>query len=254
MKQGFPSKDPARLGGLPGALREILGKFLQSVDDMLPAKVISYDRMKNTASVQPLIAVMTTNGDAVSRAVIASVPVFSFGGGNFMINFPLKKGDLGWIKASDRDISLFVQSLKESKPNTVRKHSFEDGIFFPDAFRNYTLSDEDAENLVIQTLDSKTRISLWSDRVKIVSGPTSCEVNSNGTITAVAPTSVFFDTPLVEFAGIFKGGTKYPGGLSEVAGTLKADDVISSGVSGKSHIHGGVQPGSGQSGPPTGGG
>lgn len=114
--QGFPSKDPSfEGGGLAGAFSQILSKFLQSVDDCLPAKVVSYDRKANTATVQPVVAVLSTEGQSLPRANVASVPVLAIGGGQFVINFPLKAGDLGWLKASDRDISLFMQGLTKAR-------------------------------------------------------------------------------------------------------------------------------------------
>lgn len=251
--QAFPNANPANSGGLAGVMTDILNKFLQNVDDCLPAVVMSYDREANTATVRPVVAVLTTEGVAVPRASVASVPVLALGGGNFVVNFPLKPGDLGWIKASDRDISLFKQGLSEAKPNTVRKHSFEDGFFIPDVYSKYTLKAEDLEsNMVIQSLDGKIRVSLWPDRVKVSAGDeTWLEVNESGEITGTAPKKMFFDTPLVEFAGIFKSGTKHGGGMSEMDGGLKTTmDQVAAGVSTINHPHTGVWAGNDYSGPP----
>lgn len=254
MSQGFPDKNPANSGGLPGVLADILGKFLQNVDDCLPATVMSYDREANVATVRPIVAVLTTEGTTVPRAAVASVPVLALGGGNFVVNFPLKAGDLGWIKASDRDISLFKQGLAEARPNTVRKHSFEDGFFIPDVYRQYTLKDEDKENnMVIQSLDGLIRVSLWPDRVKVSAGDeTWLEVNENGVITGTAPQKIFFDTPLVEFAGIFRSGISQGGGESTMNGSLSTTgDQVAGGVSTMNHPHTGVWAGNDTSGPPV---
>ncbi|OWK42477.1 hypothetical protein [Fimbriiglobus ruber] len=45
-------------------------------------------------------------------------------------------GDTGWIKANDRDISLFKQTTAASSPNTARLHDFADAMFFPDTLLN----------------------------------------------------------------------------------------------------------------------
>lgn len=241
---------------MAGVLRGIMDKFAQNMDDCLPAKVISYDRKANTATVQPIVAVLTTDDQVLSRATVASVPVLAIGGGNFVINFPLKGGDLGWIKASDRDISLFKQGLSEARPNTVRKHSFEDGLFIPDAFRQQEIDGEDFDdNMVIQSYDGKIRVALWPDRVKITTGDgTWIEVNESGVITATAPQKVFFDTPLVEFAGVFKSGVSQGGGESTMNGSLRTTgDQIADGVSTINHPHENTMPGDGQSGKPIGG-
>lgn len=213
-----PSIDPADEDSLAGVLRGVLAKTLQNVDDMLPATVIAYDRETNRATVQPQIMMGTTDGQKVSRAQIASVPVFQFGAGGFVMAFPVKPGDLGWIKASDRDISLFLQEHKEEWPNTKRMHSFQDGLFIPDVMRQWTLDAEDQERLVIQTTDGATRIAVGV-----------------GEVVVTAPTKVRLDTPLVE-----------------VTGRVEAEGgVTGAGIVLESHVHGGVQTGSDQTGGPV---
>lgn len=202
------------LGSLGGAFRAILKKWLQgSVDGMLPATVIAADAKREYATVQPLIMVLGTNGSTTSRAQIAKVPIFNAGAGGFVLSFPIKPGDLGWIIASDRDISLYLQSNKEAPPNTGRLHTFNDGLFVPDAARQWVLADEDADNAVWQSLDGVTKVALGADK-----------------ITITHPTLVEVHCPLVHVIG----------------GDVKAD-----GISLKTHTHSGVTTGSGDTGPPV---
>lgn len=216
MSNANPSLNPADDGSLTGMLRQVLGKFLQGVDDMIPAKVIAFDRATNRAQVQPLIKMITTSGELVSRANVASVPVFQFSGGGFVLNFPLNAGDYGWLKATDRDMSLFIQSFKESEPNTFRKHSFEDSVFFPDIMRGYTIPSEDLENAVWQNYSGSVRISLWPNKIKMTA-------------------------PLIELETT----------TLDVLGTITAGvDVITNGISLKDHRHSGVQTGGGNTGTP----
>lgn len=164
-----PSHNPSDNDSLFGVLRLALSKFLQNMDDMLPASVIAYDAPTNTVQLQPLIPAVTTSNQIVPRAQIASVPVFQFSAGGFVLNFPCKTGDLGWIKANDRDISIFKQTGKQSAPNTQRKHSFEDAIFFPQAARSLIEIDpEDANNAVFQNYDGTVKIALWNTLIKIL--------------------------------------------------------------------------------------
>lgn len=223
MTSNIPSHSPASEDSLTGLMFEAYKKFLQGTSDMLPAKIIDYDRASNRAHVQPLIMVLTTSGERVARQGTASVPVFQMGGGGFMISFNLSAGDLGWIKSNDRDISLFLQSYSESEPNTKRLHSFEDAMFFPDVMRGYTIAGEDAGNLVIQNLSGSVRIALWPDKIKMT-----------------AP-SVVIDSPAVAMTG-----------------TLDVDGMVTSGtdftvgsITLKTHKHLGVTPGSGETGLPT---
>lgn len=214
-----PSIDPSSRGDISGTIRLILTKFLQNnVDDMLPARVIAYDRATNRARVQPLIRVVTTLGDAVPRGEIASIPVMQLGGGGFVISFPINTGDLGWIKANDRDISLFLQSMAEANPNVGTLHSFEQGVFIPDTMmRQVVIDSEDADSVVLQSLNGTVRVAL-SDTAVTITAP---EVNVN--------------TPLATFSGnIYVVG-----------------DIVSNTVSLQGHTHGGVQTGSDDTGIPN---
>ena len=215
MTNSIPSHDAAAEADFVGTVEAVLRKHLQSVDDMLPARVISYDRASNWATVAPLIAILLTDGSNKSRPSYASIQVMQFGGGGVMLNFPLKPGDLGWIKANDRDISLFSQSLSEAQPNTNRLHSFSDAVFIPDVMRNYVISGEDSANAVLQTLDGSVRLSIWPNKIKM-------------------------SAPLVEIEGPLY-----------VTGKITSDtEVEANGIKLTTHLHEGVVPGSGTSGGP----
>lgn len=175
-----PSIDPADQDSLVGVLRSVLDKHLQGVDDMLPARVVAFDRKKNRVQVAPMIRVVTTAGQTVGRAQLSSLPVIQIGGGGHVLLFNLKAGDLGWIKANDRDVSLFLQGFAESQPNTMRKHSFSDAVFIPDVMKDWELNPEDEENAVLQSLDGTLRISLGSERIKLTAGPVSFSVTPAG--------------------------------------------------------------------------
>jgi hypothetical protein len=162
-----PVANLSNFSSLAGMMREILANF---------------DRATNRANVKPLIRLIKTNGTVQSRAAVANIPVLQMGGGNFMLNFNLNPGDLGFIKASDRDMSLFLQSFNESPPNTYRKHSFEDSIFIPAPMHNMTINAEDESHVVLSTLDGTQRVAIWANQVKITSD-----------------TKVVIDAPLTEF-------------------------------------------------------
>lgn len=162
-----PSIDPANYSSLLGVFRVALGKFLQGTDDMLPGIVIAYNRTTNRAQVQPLIQMVTTNGTLLPRAQIASVPVEIPGGGSALMSFNLVPGNLGWIKANDRDISLFKQYYNQQAPNTKRLHSFEDAVFIPDIMTGYTINAEDAANAVFQNAAGTVCLALWPTQFKM---------------------------------------------------------------------------------------
>lgn len=213
-----PSRNPANDDSMPGLFREVLRKALQNTDDMLPARVEVYDRATNRARVRPIIQVITTEGDRITRADVASVPVLLLGGGNFFLGFDLPAGSLGWLKASDRDISLFLQSYEESAPNTRRMHTFEDALFIPDIMRGHTIAGEDAQAAVLQNLDGTVRLSMTDDRIKMTVGGTTVTID-DGTVTV-------------------SGANMIVDGNVDATGTVTGDtDVVSDGTSLRNHVH-----------------
>lgn len=162
-----PDIDPANNESLAGTLQFAFYKFMQNMNGLLPAQVIKYDRTTNRVQIQLMIAVVTTQGAQVSRPQIASVPVLVLGGGDVFLSFNLQAGDLGWLAANDRDISLFLQSYTETAPNTGRIKNFADGVFIPDIMKGYTIDPSDASNAVLSTKDGTIRISIGASGVKI---------------------------------------------------------------------------------------
>lgn len=155
--------------------------MMMEMEDMLPAKVVSYDDVSNRAVIKPLVMMGTTEGQKISRGAVANIPVFRFGGGGFFIRVPIKPGDFGWLKANDRDISLiFQRGGLEDWPNTERLHSFSDAMFFPDTLKEWVIDGKNINALVIQSMDGTVCFSLHSD--KAVLDTPKFEVNAEETI------------------------------------------------------------------------
>jgi hypothetical protein len=199
---------PENYSDLGDMLGSILSTFAKQMENMLPARVVSYDRVANTAIVKPLVKIILT-ASVQERMEIGPIPVFAAGAGNYLMNFPVAAGDLGWILANDRDVTNYMESLDLSEPRTYRSHSFNDSVFFPDSIRNFDTSGEDG-NMVIQNKDGSVRISLGQERIMVKH-----------------PTKVIMDTPMVEFTGD-----------GHMVGTFTADvDVIAAGISLVNHVH-----------------
>lgn len=216
------STQPGERSRLWPALANMLRQFELRSDQLLPAKVISYDRDANVVTVQPMIMLVTTEGATISRHPLAQLPALCLGAGGFFINFPIQPGNLGWIFAADRDITLFLQSLSEAQPNTTRAHRFEDAMFIPDAFRDYVINGEDTDALVIGSADGATRISIRTDNIKVT-----------------APVGVTIDTPLTTVLHDMKIG-----GNLEVDGTGNVHGVLTNnGINVTTHGHVSSSPG-----------
>lgn len=224
MIESTPNIDAADDGDMGAIMGAWLKTYIrENLDDMLPAKVISYDDATNRATVQPLIMVGTTDGQKISRAGVFGVPVFRFGGGGFFMRFPIKPGDFGWLKANDRDTSLmFQRGGLEDWPNTERLHSFSDAMFFPDSLKGWAISGANANALVLQSLDGTVCLSMHAGKVAI-------------------------DAPLIEI----NGNVAITGDLVVTGDTGIGGALSNNGMNvGFSHVHGGVQTGSGNTGTP----
>jgi len=179
--------DPANLDSLKGLFRVVKEQILKETNGMLPCRVLAFNRGNpNRVQVEHVINQIGEGGVVSPRGQIASIPVLQLGGGGFVINFNIQPGDLGWIEASDRDISLFLQSYNTSSPNTYRKFNFADARFIPDVMHGYTIAGEDTNNLVIQSLDGTVKISLGADKIKIAA-PT-VEIDSTTEVIINSPT------------------------------------------------------------------
>jgi len=181
MPNPAPSRRPGQDNELTGAMDLVLRKFLLDVDDMLPARIVSYDREKNRAQIEILYRVTMTDGSMNPLMAPAEVPALVMGGGGMCLTFPHKSGDLGWIKASDRDMSLFLQSYEAEPGNTTRLHCFEDGVFIPDVMKDFVVSDGAAATL--QTLDGTTSVAVKPGSIVLTVGSTTFSISESGIVS-----------------------------------------------------------------------
>lgn len=166
-------------------IRALSESIKKEIEVKIPCIVTSVTSRKKV-TVRPLIKIVGKDGQTYSRDVIEGVPVFFYGAGDKLISFPIKVGDKGWLEASDRDLSLFLQSFDETEPPTKRLHSFSDSLFVPDIFENYSISEEDADAVVVQNLDGSVKIALDDDTVRVVNDSVNLTVTNNS-VSGIAP-------------------------------------------------------------------
>jgi len=211
----MPSYNPADAQSQTGMYEFIIKQVMSKLEKVAPAQILSYDRKRNRARVQILAQDITSNGEILPRVPIGNVPALMLAGGGFVISFPIKKDDIGWLVTSDRDISIFKNLLKMFAPNTYRKHKYESSFFIPDKVSGFEVSEEDTDALLITSYDGKTKLSIKPNE-----------------ITLTAPTTTI-------------------NGNLQVNGQINATgDVLGAGISLSTHIHSGVEPGSGTTGTP----
>ena len=163
-------------------VKDILAASKRAIEVSIPCvvtKVIS----RTKVHVRPLIKVIDKDGNSYERDVIEGLPVFTNGAGDKFISFPIVEGDIGWIDASDRDISLFLQSYSSVNPPTNRMHDFGDARFVPDIMTNITIAEEDANAVVIQNRAGSVKIALDDNEIRVKNGSTVVTV-SDGSVDA----------------------------------------------------------------------
>lgn len=175
-----PSIPAADESSLTGVLKTAINKAMQSFDVMLPVEVVAYDRATNRATVKHLVQMQGSDGEKVSRANVASVRVHQPGNAKFSVSLPIKPGDKGWILAADRDISIFQQGLKEDAPNTQRMHSFQDGLFMPDAMTQGDAPAGQGDRVVIGSVSGSTFLSFDDDGFYFSVGGTTWSLTAAG--------------------------------------------------------------------------
>ena len=171
---------------LTGAFNVMINHINKKMQNSLPVKVTKVSSDRKFVNVQPQILVVDSEGGTILRGEIKGIPVVTSGAGNFLISFNISVGDLGWIEASDRDISLFKQSYAQSKPNTKRMHNFSDARFVPDIMTGFTIASEDVDALVIQNKAGTIKIALDENEIRIKKDDISI-VLSGDTVTGIAP-------------------------------------------------------------------
>ena len=131
--QTISSENPADNDTLEGLNNFFQDKLFLHLEKVVPGIVESYDKTTNRATIKPAITGIASQGQKVPKNILKNIPVLQLGGGNVTLTFPVKKGMTGWLIAADRDISIFKTIKTETKPNTPRKHKYQDSFFIPDA-------------------------------------------------------------------------------------------------------------------------
>lgn len=241
------SINPSDQESVPSSIMKMLRDFMMTVDDCLPAIVLSYDRVSNVATVRPVIPRLTVDNVTVPRNSIVNVQVFSFGGGNFHINFPLSEGDLGWIKATDRDLTKFKKELEEAPPGNSITHSFDSSLLLPDVMRRYMIKEEHAEEAVFQSVNGENRIAVGANRIKIATSGTFIEltpgtvnITTEGLLEVTSAESTFSGNVTIEGTATINGRTTMNSGFSSSGGSSGPSSVDQISVNGKpvdGHAH-----------------
>lgn len=224
---------------LQETLQSAVEHHLENMNTAIPGFVIRTINDLQTQQVDVQIAINFKGYDGTSqeRPPILNVPVVFPASSTSAITFPLRPGDPVLLIFSQRGLSAWKGSNGyASTPTDYRMHDVRDCFAIPGPFpvgrspndpskRRWPHSTHDL--VVAHNLSSGTEVELrLSESGKLI-------INTDVAVEVNAPETTW------------KGDITHTGVFMNIGG------VISNGVILDSHIHSGVQPGSGASGPPV---
>ena len=112
---------------------------LAHVHTSLPAKVLSFDPVKNTVDVELATKAdfydrETRERDFDERPQIGGVPVIWPRGGGYVMTLPLAEGDFVWLMFSEQALGEWRTTGQVSEPADARRHSIGYPYALPGAF------------------------------------------------------------------------------------------------------------------------
>jgi hypothetical protein len=183
--------------------------------------------------VQPLVQDVDTNALVIEQSPIYNVPYMQYQGGNSAVILAPAVGDIGLCLFAQNDITNVKASQAAGPPNTLRQHSSADGLYIGGVLN------ADPTQFV--------RFQPNAGGIDIVSPTGTINLQTAGNVHVQAATCIF-DCNVVFNKNV--SSTKTGSGVNTFAAPISAPDAIIGGVTQTTHKHGGVQPGSGDSGGP----
>ena len=192
-------------------------------------------------TVQPLVLETDTNSLVIAQTPIYNVPYMRYQGGPSAVILDPVVGDIGLAIFAENDITNVKQTLQPGPAATQRSHSTADalyigGVLNPDPTQ-YVQFQPGGAGIVIHSpgavaLQAGSSVAITSGSTTTVNAPGGFIVNANMTLNGTM------------------SGTQSGAGAYQFAGTITAPDAVINGVTQSTHVHGGVQTGSGNSGGP----
>jgi len=144
---------------LEEVIKNAIDSRLMEVHISLPASVETFDRVKGSCTVRPLIKRQLIDGSDFELPVIVDVPVCWQTSGDFQVTFPLTKGDTGMLIFSERSLDTWKVSGGCQNPKDFRKHDLTDAQFSP-GLRPFSDPPEVLDGkLLVKAKDSRMTLS-----------------------------------------------------------------------------------------------
>ena len=224
----------------------------------IPGIIRTYDPQTRRAQVQPALNLITQDIDGTTASHVKhnllNVPVLQPSNASYAFMVPIDTGATGWLMFSERGMTAFKLTGEVSDPE-IRYFALEDAVFLPFDFGTTQITPA-GDGATIQTADGETHIEVHTERVRIRRGTQYVELTDDhldaditGDVNVTATGTIVMDATKVVVNGDFEvNGESVLNGSTAVNG---AELEHNSRNVGASHIHAGVTPGAGTSGPPT---
>jgi len=176
----------------------------------------------------PLVNLVDGAGNQIQHEPILNVPYFRVQGGKNAVIIDPEIGDIGICVFASRDISKVKSTKKQANPGTFRRYNYADGLYFGGVLNG-----------------SPTQYVQFNSGGITLSSPSSINIKAP-TININAGESCTITTPTFTV----NGATNLNGNVT-AKGELSATGAISSaGLTFNTHVHGGIQTGSSNTGTP----
>lgn len=187
--------------------------------------------------VQAMVNQVDGELNPVPTTTLSNVPYFRLQGGANAIVMDPQVGDIGMCGFCDRDTSIVKNTRKQANPGSFRQYDISDGLYFG-GFLNGTPTQFVQFTTAGIQITSPTAIALSAPDIKLTA-PT-VEINASTSVTVTTPT---FNVT---------GAIVATGNVTGAALVASSGNVTAGSIDLKTHVHTGVQTGSGNTGGPTG--
>ena len=173
------------------------------------------------------------------------VPVLFPGGGGYSLTFPVEPGDECLLIFHDRELDNWYLNGAGLAPSLPRLHDLADAIALVGMRSSpRALASISTNTVQLRSDDASTYIEVAGSQIVNIVAPGG--VNVTTPTFTVNGKAVITETIQVENTGAAATASTVNGGFSVTGG-----DIVADGISLKTHVHGGVQTGSGDTGAPV---
>jgi hypothetical protein len=142
---------------------------INGLNTALPAVIENYDPIAQLATVRLAVS----QNDA--SPLIVAVPVQQIGGGKWLIDIQIDKGDTGLVVFNKLSIAEWVIDGAEGTPSSPHTFDINDAMFIP-GFRNEQGKyDADNKGISIRNHSGSVKLSLTDDGLELLGGDLTVE-------------------------------------------------------------------------------